>query len=294
MYEIGIIGLGRMGYGIAEKMLNSKKVKVHAYNRGEEPRKKLAKKGAKTYPKIKTMIDSMQKKIVWLMLPNKITPKIFEETLSYLQKGDIIIDGSNSHFELAKQKAQQAQKKGVKFLDIGVSGGIIARKTGYPLMIGGDKSAYNQIKPILKTFAYPQGFEYFGEAGSGHYVKMIHNAIEYGMMQSIAEGFEILEKSNFELDLKKVSKLYTKGTIVSGLLMDVTHNAIKSGLKYKPFVEDSGEGKWAAKEALDLGVPFISNTYALHARYHSRNKDSYAFKLLAGMRKEFGGHSVKK
>jgi 6-phosphogluconate dehydrogenase len=297
--ELGLIGLGRMGLNMAERMLDSKRVKLYVWNRSPDKMDAVKKKGALPTKSVKELCSRLSgKKVVWLMLPSgEITEKTFQEVLGYLKKGDIIIDGANSNFKDSIRRGAEAGKKGILMLDIGVSGGIIAAKRGYPLMIGGSKEAFDYCTPIFETFAAKEGFAYMGKQGSGHYVKMVHNAVEYGMMQAIAEGFDLLKNGHYEdLDLKKVAGLWNRGCIVSSFLMEMTENALKKDPKlgFKPYIADSGEGKWAAFEAMDHSVPFVCNTYALHARYISRDENSLAFRLVAAMRNEFGGHEVKK
>jgi len=244
-------------------------------------------------------INKQEKKIVWLMLPSgEVTENAFKEVLSLLNKGDIIIDGANSNFHDTVRHHKEAEEKGVGMLDVGVSGGIVAAKRGYPMMIGGKKETYNYCKAIFDSFGIKEGYNLVGEkGGSGHYVKMVHNAIEYGMMQAIGEGFDLLQNGRFkDLDLKNIAHIWNHGTIVSSFLMEMTEQALQNNEKLddiEPYVDDSGEGRWAGFEAMEYSVPFVVNTYALHARYISRDKNSLAFRMLAAQRREFGGHPTK-
>ncbi|MFW5704398.1 MAG: NADP-dependent phosphogluconate dehydrogenase [Nanoarchaeota archaeon] len=304
--EIGFLGLGRMGLGMVKRMLESKKVDVLAWNRSEEPRIEAEKLGARQFPGIRELIVelSSERKIVWLMLPaGQVTENVFEEVLKGLDKGDIIIDGANSYIENTLQHAQRAKKKGIHFFDVGVSGGTLptTHKQGYPMMVGGDKEIYEKyLEPILKTFGREGSFGLMGPAGTGHYVKMVHNAIEYGQMQAIAEGMDLLKNGRFkgEIDVLNVAKKWQKGTIVEGLLMEMTLNALENNGEELngliPKVDDNGEGRWAVKEAIDYSVPFDVNARAVFARFNSRDENAFSFKLLNGIRNEFGGHKLHK
>lgn len=303
--NVGFIGLGRMGKNMVKRMLNSKKIDVFVWNRSPGPVEEVKALGANETSNIKDMINKLdekniagEKKVIWLMLPaGDITESFFKDTLELLSPGDIIIDGANSNFHDTIRRHKEAKKKGILMLDVGVSGGIIAADQGYPMMVGGSKEAYDFCLPIFSSFGREKGYDLVGEeGGSGHYVKMIHNAIEYGMMQAISEGFDLLENGRFkDLDIHQISSMWNHGTVVSSFLMEMVENALKKDpkLKIKPYVSDSGEGKWAAIEAFEHNVPFTVNGYALNARYISRDDNSLAFRLLAAMRKEFGGHAVK-
>ena len=300
--EIGFIGLGSMGSNMVKRMLESKNITVNVWNRSPEPVEEAEKLGAIGHKTVKDLIGSLkqEKKIVWLMLPSgEVTENMFQDVLKLLKKGDIVIDGANSNYLDTIRRHEEAEKLGIEMLDTGVSGGIVAVNTGYPMMIGGKKSTYEYCKPIYESFGFPEGYALVGEkGGSGHYVKMIHNAIEYGMMQSIAEGFDLLKNGRFEgLDLQHISHIWNNGTIVDSFLMKMVEQALTkdANLGYlKPYVEDNGEGKWAAIEAMNYNVPFVVNAYALNARYISRDANSYTFRMLAAMRNEFGGNAIKK
>lgn len=299
MVELGFFGLGRMGANMVARLLQAN-VKVVVWNRSPEPVKEAVKKGAEAGKTTQEVVKKLKgKKVVWLMLPaGEVTEQKFQELLKILSKGDVIIDGANSNFHDTIRRHEEARKKGIEMLDAGVSGGIVAAKQGYAMMVGGKKSTYQYCGPIFKSMGFPEGYGLVGEGGAGHYVKMIHNAIEYGMMQAIAEGFDLLKNGRFKgLDLPGISHIWNHGTIVSSFLMEMVEQALaKSGsLSYlKAHVDDSGEGRWSAIEAMEHSVPFTVNTYALHARYLSRDKNSFAFRMLAAMRNEFGGHAIKK
>jgi len=295
--EIGFIGLGRMGKNMVLRLLKDGH-RVVAWNRSKEKVKEVEAKGAIGASTVRDLITKLKsKKIVWIMLPSgDVANNMIKELSGYLGKGDIVIDGGNSNFHHSMASAELLAKKGINFLDIGVSGGIVGAKTGYAMMAGGDKSVFKSVEPLIKSMCVKDGYGLFGPNGAGHYVKMIHNAIEYGIMQCIGEGFDLLARGRFkEIDLNKVSKVWNHGTIISSFLMQMTEQALEAGLgNLDPFVSESGEGRWAATEAIEQKVPFTANTFALNSRYVSQDKNSIAFRLLAGIRREFGGHSVKK
>lgn len=299
--ELGFIGLGRMGLNMVKRMLNSGGVDVYVYNRSPEPVEEAKKLGAKGADSVEDLVSKLkqEKKIVWLMLPaGRITASHFEQVIGLLGKGDIVIDGANSNFHDTMKRHTEARARGIDMLDVGVSGGIIAAERGYPMMIGGKPETYEYCKPIFESFGIEGGYGHMGPGGAGHYVKMIHNAVEYGMMQAIAEGFDLMAAGRFpELDLHKISKVWNHGTIVDSFLMDMTERALadaKTLEEIEPYVAESGEGRWAAKEAIDKGVPFPVNTIAVHERFSSQDKNSYANRLLAGIRYQFGAHEMKK
>jgi len=300
--EIGFIGLGRMGANMVNRMLSSNNLNVNVTNRSSGPVDEAVKNGAKGFKDVESLVSNLRqsRRILWMMLPSgEVTENTFKLLLKKLRKGDIIIDGANSNFEDSIRRHKMAKVMGVEMLDVGVSGGIVAADRGYPMMIGGDKKTYDFCLPVFESFGYKNGFNLVGEiGGSGHYVKMIHNAIEYGMMQAISEGFDLLKNGRFkDLDLLNISKIWNNGTIVESFLMEMTQQALEKdvNLDYlKPHVDDNGEGKWAAIEALNHNVPFVVNAYALNARYISRDNNSFTFKMLAAQRAEFGGHPIKK
>jgi len=304
--ELGLIGLGKMGFNMGSRMLESGDVNLHTYDINEDSRKKIEEAGGVAKTSIKDLVSGLwqERKIIWMMLPSgKITEDSFQEILSLLKKNDIIIDGGNSNFHDTLRRHKECEEKGIKMLDVGVSGGIIAATKGYPMMIGGEKETYEYCKRIFDSFGLKEGFDLVGKGGSGHYVKMIHNAIEYGMMQSISEGFDLLKNGRIDnLDLKRISHIWNHGTIVSSFLMEMVEQAFENSCEIKdcnlekilPIIDDNGEGRWSANEAMEFGVPFVANTYALQARYISRDQNSFSFKLTAAIRNEFGGHTLHK
>ncbi len=253
---------------------------------------------------IKELVSNLQKpRILWLMLPaGEPTQTVIEQLSKLLQKGDIVIDGGNAHFRDSEKRYQKFKKIGVEFLGIGVSGGIVAAKNGYPLMVGGSKKAYLKIKPILDSLAKPNGqYSYFGEGGAGHFVKMVHNGIEYGMMQSLSEGFAVLEKSKYKFNLLEVAKLWQKGTIISSFLVDRAVDSLAKDVKLKIFsgpVSESGEARWTIEEAKLEKVPVQiiqdSLIYRTRSQTDKKIQGSFTVKMLNGLRNAFGGHEVKR
>lgn len=253
---------------------------------------------------IKELVKSLPApRVIWSMLPaGDTTEQLLKEVAKYVEKNDIIIDGSNAHFSDTQRRFEDFRSKGIRFLGIGVSGGIIAEKNGYPLMVGGDESAFENIKSILESLAKPHGgYDYFGQGGAGHYVKMVHNAIEYGMMQAFGEGFGLLEKSSYNFDLEKIGKVWQKGSIVSSFLLDRAVDALAKEPHLSDiagFIDASGEAEWSIAEAQKEHVPANVISESLEFRKKSQIdpavSQSFAAKMVAALRREFGGHAVKK
>ncbi len=295
--KIGFIGLGKMGHNMVQRLLNDKH-QVVVWNIDPAPVKSLEKLGAIASSSVEDLVKKLpDKKIVWLMVPaGKPVDDNLTRLIELLNPGDIVIDGGNSNWKETQERAARLKEKGMFFLDCGTSGGVWGLQNGYCLMYGGNKEAAEYPEPIFKTLAPADGFVYCGDSGSGHFVKMIHNGIEYGMMQAYAEGFEILEKSPFEIDLPKVADAWQYGSVVRSWLLELAVNALKEdpGLeKLEAWVPDSGEGRWAVQAAIDLDVPAPVITNSLFARFQSREKESFGMKMLAALRKQFGGHAVK-
>lgn len=312
--RLGFIGLGRMGNRMVVKLL-SEGLEVVVWNRSKEKVEDLkaeAKPAWKlfTAETIEELVEKSQSsdekgpKITWSMLPaGGPTETILQEISKYLSEGDIVVDGGNARFSDTQKRWEDFTSRKIDFLGIGVSGGIIAAVEGYPLMVGGTLSAYEYIKPILDSLAKPGGgHEYFGEGGAGHFVKMVHNAIEYGIMESIGEGFGLLEKSPYNLDLLRVANLYQKGTLVSGFMMQRTIEIFEKDSKLAAIEgiigKASGETIWAVEEAKNKNLPFEIIEMSLEKRNKSENdpeiQKSIAAKIVAGQRVAFGGHENKK
>ncbi len=306
--KLAFLGLGKMGFRMAKKLVLSGHTVV-AWNRSPQPLQDLQTEvqNAKNLIPASSVKEALEKlespKIVWLMLPaGEATETILQEVLQFINPGDIVIDGGNSNYKDTQRRFEQLGQRGIKFLGIGVSGGIIAVKEGYPLMVGGDRSAYETIIPMLNDLAVPHGgHEYFGTGGAGHFVKMVHNGIEYGMMQAIGEGFEVLEKSSYNFDLVNVANLWQKGTIVSSFLIDRAKDALVKDPKLSQLegvIAASGEADWtieAAKEE-QVDVPIIegSLTYRKESQTNPKIQNSFTAKMVSALRHEFGGHEVKK
>ncbi len=296
--KIKMIGLGKMGYNL---MLNMKDndIDVEGFDINEATRKKAALEGFKVYSNLSEVFDKTIQNIVWVMLPaGKITNSVLDEIKSYARKGDVVIDGGNSNFEDSERHALDFKNLNVDFFDIGTSGGVSGARTGASLMIGGNKDVYNYLeKKLFSKIAIVNGYMYAGEAGSGHYLKMIHNAILYGMMQTLGEGFELLEKSDFKYNLEYVAATWSKSAVIRGWLMELTADAFSkdSNLsEIKGIVSASEEARWTIDAAFNLGVPTPAISSALIMRLRSKQEDTFSGKVVASLRNEVGGHTVTK
>lgn len=298
--QIGLIGLGRMGMNMARRLLQGGH-EVIAYNRTPERVDEIVKEGARGAYSLEELVKTLiPPRILWLMLP---AGRPVDDHVSRLQpllhKGDIIIDGGNSYYKDDIRHEEELRSSGIHYMDVGVSGGIWGRKIGYCLMIGGEKKIYEYLEPIFKTLAPKDGYLYCGKTGAGHFVKMIHNGIEYGMMAAYGEGFEILKASPFGKDLNfaEIAHLWNQGSVVRSWLLELAESAFKrdsdlSGIK--GYVEDSGEGRWTIQQAIETAVPAPVITAALYQRFRSREAESFSDKVLAALRHEFGGHEIQK
>jgi 6-phosphogluconate dehydrogenase len=283
-----MVGLGRMGANMVERLReHGHTVETYARTNPERTADSLVELAAKL----------PQPRVVWLMIPaGDPTENAFQTLLGLLEDGDVVVDGGNSNFRDSQRRAAEAAKKDVFFLDAGVSGGIWGLKEGYCVMVGGDETAFGLVEPFLKDLTEEGGYAYVGPSGAGHFVKMVHNGIEYGMMQALAEGFEIMKASEFPLDLDRVAALWQHGSVVRSWLLDLLVLALKEdpGLdKIRGYVDDSGEGRWTVFNAIDESVPAPAITMALFARFASRQDESFAAKVNAALRQQFGGHAVK-
>jgi 6-phosphogluconate dehydrogenase len=298
--ELGIIGLGRMGGNMARRLLRGGH-RIIAYNRSWGPVEELAGEGAIGARTVEELVGKLKSpRAVWLMIPaGKPVDDMLNILITILGKGDLIIDGGNSNYKDTIRRAAFLTDKGFDYVDVGTSGGIWGLREGYSLMIGGKKAVVERLAPIFKTLAPGEntGWGHVGPNGAGHFVKMVHNGIEYGMMQAFAEGFSIMEhKKEFDLNLHQVSQIWQHGSVVRSWLLDLTANVFaedRSLDKIAPFVADSGEGRWTVFEAVDLDVPAPVITLSLIQRFRSRDDRSFADRLLAAMRNQFGGHAIK-
>jgi len=299
--KFGMIGLGRMGGNMVRRLLKGGH-QVVVFNRSPGPVEEAAKDGAIPSTSVDDLISKLESpRAVWVMVPaGDATQAMIDNVASKLNPGDIIIDGGNSNYKDSIRRGEALKAKGLHFIDVGTSGGIWGITEGYSMMVGGANEAVAQIRPLLETLApaADQGWGHVGPTGSGHFVKMVHNGIEYGMMQAYAEGFEIMRaKQEFNLDLHQIAELWRFGSVVRSWLLDLTANALKENPNLdgiKAWVADSGEGRWTVAEAIDQDVPAPVITLSLMMRFVSRQDDSYAAKLLAAMRNQFGGHEIKK
>lgn len=295
--KIGFIGLGKMGYNMVQRLLLDKH-EVVVFNRDKSKADEIAKKGAIPSYSIEELVSKLpQRKVVWLMVPSgKPVDENLDALLNLLNKDDIIIDGGNSFWRDTQKRSEKAAEKGIHFLDCGTSGGVWGLKNGYCLMYGGEKEAADYVEPIFKSLAPDNGYVYCGQSGTGHLVKMVHNGIEYGMMQAYAEGFEILKKSPYNIDITKVADAWQYGSVVRSWLLELAVNAFKEDPqleKLEDYVQDSGEGRWTVQTAMDFEVPAHVITASLYTRFQSRQDESFAMKVLAALRNQFGGHAVK-
>src|SRR4051812_8706204 len=297
--RLAMIGLGRMGGNMTERLMRGGH-DVVAFDRTPATVQKYEALGAKGAHTLQEVTGSLNTpRIVWIMVPaGKPVDETIAQLLPGLSKGDVIIDGGNSNFHDTMRRAADLQQKGIHVVDSGTSGGIWGLANGYCLMIGASPEAFALCEPIFRTLAPTDGYAHMGPPGSGHYVKMVHNGIEYGMLQAYAEGYEILHASkDFKLDLHKIAAVWNHGSVVRSWLNELAEDALaKDGdLKdLRGYVEDSGEGRWTVQEAIDLDVPAPVITLSLLARLRSRQQDSFSAKVIAALRNEFGGHAVKK
>ena len=287
--QLGMIGLGRMGGGMTERLRESGH-EVQTYDPQVEERT------AGSLAELKEQLEAPR--AFWMMVPaGKITEDVFQELLSLADEGDTVVDGGNSNFRDSKRRHEEAAKKGIHFVDVGVSGGIWGLEVGFCLMAGGDEEPVSRLEPILETLAPEDGYAHVGPSGAGHFVKMIHNGIEYGLMQSYAEGFEIMEHSDYDLDLHQISGIWRYGSVVRSWLLELLHSAFEQhGSKLEdiaPYVEDSGEGRWTIDEAIKENVPVPVIAASLFARFASRDEVKFSAKVAAALRNQFGGHAVR-
>jgi 6-phosphogluconate dehydrogenase len=297
--ELAIAGLGRMGGNMARR-LHKAGIRVVAFNRSRDKTDEIIGEGLEggfTPQEVVAMLQAPR--VVWLMVPaGAATEQTMEEFAALLSPGDTIVDGGNANFKDSKRRYELLKKRGLNFVDAGVSGGIWGMVNGYGIMVGGDPEVVQPLEPIFRALAPADGgYVHCGPPGSGHYVKMVHNGIEYGLMQAYAEGFEILHKSDYPIDLAAVSEAWMHGTVIRSWLLELLGRAFAQhgeGLgDIRGYVEDSGEGRWTVQEAIDLDVPALVITTSLMTRFRSRQDESYGARVLAALRQQFGGHAIK-
>jgi 6-phosphogluconate dehydrogenase len=299
--ELAMIGLGRMGANMAQRLMRGGH-RVVGYDPSEAARKLLESKGAESAPTLELAVAKLKApRTLWMMVPaGEITDGTISALQPLLAAGDTVIDGGNSNYRDTQRRARTLAQQRINYVDSGTSGGVWGLEEGYSLMIGGDAAVVETLRPLFTTLApaADRGWGRVGEVGSGHYTKMIHNGIEYGLMQAYAEGFSILEhKREFDLDLHQIAEIWRYGSVVRSWLLDLTADALQKNPTLHgiaPYVADSGEGRWTVAEAIELGVPAVVITQSLLERLRSRDADSFSDKLLAAMRNQFGGDAIKK
>jgi 6-phosphogluconate dehydrogenase len=284
-----MIGLGRMGNGMTERL------REHGHDvRTYDP--KVESRTAPSLEELKAQLDAPR--AFWMMVPSgEVTESVFQDLLKLASEGDTIVDGGNSNFRDSQRRYREAQEQGLHYVDAGVSGGIWGLEVGFCLMVGGDDQPVQRLQPIFESLAPEQGYAHVGASGAGHFTKMIHNGIEYGIMQAYAEGFEIIEHSEFEVDLHELSGIWRYGSVIRSWLLELLHSAFEEHgnelSDIAPYVEDSGEGRWTIHEAIAENVPAPVISAALFARFHSRDEINFAAKVAAALRNQFGGHAIK-
>lgn len=296
--KIGYIGLGKMGMGMV-KLLLDKGHEVVATDPNEAARSEAETIGAETATSLEELISKLpDEKFIWIMVPHQIVDKVLEELGALLKQGDVIMDGGNSNYKETMRRAAELQEKDLIFMDVGVSGGPAGARNGACMMIGGARDKFDKYEPLFKDLSIDDGYAYMGEAGAGHYVKMIHNGIEYGMMQAIGEGFDILKNGQFDLDLSEVTRIYNNGSVIESRLIGWLQNAYKQEGEYLSAisgeVSHSGEGLWTVEEARERYIQTPVIEASLQFRIDSQGNPSYAGQVVSALRNQFGGHSVKK
>ena len=295
--EVGFIGLGRMGLAMVER-LAKRRHRVVAYDQDAEKVKAARRKGARPANSLGGLLSQLRKpRVVWLMVPaGAPVAAVLRNLDTHLEAGDIVIDGGNSFYRDSMERAATLKEQDIHFLDVGTSGGIWGLKLGYCLMIGGDTKAFKRAQPLFKTLAPKDGYAHVGPSGAGHFTKMVHNAIEYGMLEAYGEGFELMHQSEFGLDLHQLARLWNQGSVIRSWLLELTEAALARDPKLdkiRGYVEDSGEGRWSIIDSVERGVPMPAIALSLYARFRSRQKESFSAKVIAALRQQFGGHAVK-
>jgi len=296
--QIGIIGLGRMGYNLALNLLDNKH-DVIGYNRSREKVEELMKEGGKGAFTIEELLNKLEgRRVIWLMLPNgEPTEQMINKLVPLLNKQDIIIDGGNSNYNDTLRRYEEIKAKGIDFVDAGTSGGIEGARHGACSMVGAEDEVFKYIEPLFKDMCVENGYLHCGRVGSGHYTKMVHNGVEYGMMQAIGEGFEILKESQFDLDYEKVARVWNNGSVIRSWLMELAEEAFRKSPQLddiKGKIGSNGEGLWTVEEALKLKVPVPVIAGSLFVRDRSQQDESFSGQVVAALRNEFGGHAVEK
>jgi 6-phosphogluconate dehydrogenase len=296
--KIGFVGLGKMGGAMVERLLSGGH-EIVAFDPNEEAMTTAEKRGGLSARSLEELVNKLEApRAIWVMVPSgRPTEETIVSLSSLLGEGDIVIDGGNSFYKNSMRIARELSGKGISFLDAGTSGGIWGLKVGYCLMIGGTEEAFRKVEPVFKTLAPRDGYAYVGASGAGHFVKMVHNGIEYALLQSYAEGFEIMEaKKEFKLNLTKIAHLWNQGSVVRSWLLELAEDAFRKDPhlgSLRGYVQDSGEGRWTVAEAIGEDVPAPVITLSLLERFRSRQEESFSAKVVAALRNEFGGHGVR-
>ncbi len=297
--QIGMIGLGKMGMNMTRRLIKGGH-KVAAFDSSDEKLAEAKREKALVANSLSTLMALLKRpRVVWMMVPaGRPVDETIERLSGLLEREDILIDGGNSHYKDDMVRGKRLRNIGIHYMDVGVSGGIWGLKEGYCLMAGGERKIYKTIEPILRTLAPKEGYLYCGPSGAGHFVKMIHNGIEYAMMAAYGEGFELLNASQYreDIDLAGIAHMWNRGSVIRSWLLELAEDALRkdpdlSGIR--GYVEDSGEGRWTVQEAVDAGIPAPVVALSLFGRFRSRQAESFSDKLLAALRNEFGGHAIK-
>lgn len=295
--KVGLIGLGKMGLNLGKNLIDHKH-DVIAFDLNISAVEEMKKYGANGVSNLKDLIQVVEKpRVLWIMVPHSVVDSVIREITPFLSEGDIVIEAGNSHYKESIRRYNDLKEKGIHFMDVGTSGGREGARHGACYMIGGDPEAWEIVEPIFRDTAVENGYFYAGKAGSGHFLKMVHNGIEYGMMAAIGEGFEVLEKSDFDFDYEKVARVWNNGSVVRSWLMELTERAFSKDAKLdeiKGIMHSSGEGKWTVEEALDLQTATPVIAMSLLMRYRSLENDTFTGKVVSALRNEFGGHAVEK
>ncbi|MFD4932216.1 phosphogluconate dehydrogenase (NAD(+)-dependent, decarboxylating) [Peribacillus butanolivorans] len=295
--KVGLIGLGKMGLNLGKNLIDHKH-DVVAFDLNTNAVEEIKKYGAEGTSSLQDLVQSIEKpRVFWIMVPHSVVDSVISEITPFLSEGDIVVEAGNSHYKESIRRYNQLKEVGVSLMDAGTSGGMEGARDGACYMIGGEPEAWSIVEPIFRDTAVENGYLYAGKAGSGHFLKMIHNGIEYGMMAAIGEGFEVLEKSEFDFDYEKVAKVWNNGSVIRSWLMDLTERAFSKDAKLdeiKGIMHSSGEGKWTVETALDLQAATPVIAMSLLMRYRSLDNDTFTGKVVAALRNEFGGHAVEK
>ncbi|MBZ6486930.1 decarboxylating 6-phosphogluconate dehydrogenase [Priestia aryabhattai] len=295
--KVGLVGLGKMGINLGQNLLDQRH-DVVAFDVNSNAVEQMKGYGASGVSSLQELVQSLETpRVVWLMVPHTVVDSVISEVKPLLAEGDIVIEAGNSHYKESIRRYNELKENKIHFMDVGTSGGMEGARNGACYMIGGDHEAWEIVEPIFRDTAVENGYLYAGEAGSGHFLKMVHNGIEYGMMAAIGEGFEVLEKSQFDYDYEKVARVWNNGSVIRSWLMELTENAFSKDAKLddiKGVMNSSGEGKWTVETALDLQTATPVIAMSLLMRYRSLEDDTFTGKVVSALRNEFGGHAVEK